>query len=75
MSEGADCLICHRDYGWRCKNSPDGICHYFTQPNGISVNLINGNIDNVQFKKSDNYDPEYESYDWCVYCGMPEERK
>jgi hypothetical protein len=28
MSVGAYCLICDKSFGWRCKESPDGVCHY-----------------------------------------------
>lgn len=28
MTVTASCLICTKSFGWRCKVSPDQICHY-----------------------------------------------
>ena len=69
-SDGATCVFCHRNWGWFCSKSPDNACHYFTEPDG-SVRLINGtNVD-----PPEGHDPEFESYDWCIYCEEPDERK
>ena len=74
MSVSAVCTQCNKYYGWRCKKSPDGVCHYFTQPKGKSVPLIDGTYDNKKFKTK-NYNQEYETEDLCLYCGHPDERK
>ena len=74
MSVFAKCLICGEFFGWRCKESPDGVCHYFTKiVHGIrGVYLLDGtfhtDIPNAP-------DPDYETSDTCIFCGMPDERK
>ena len=55
--------------GWECKNSPDGVCHYYS--NKGTVHLNNGDA----FKLPDDHDKEDESEDCCLFCGQPEERK
>ena len=66
----AVCALCERDWGWYCPESPDHLCHYFA-PNGKVV-LANGEVEEVPVGKED---PKYWSYDYCLYCGQPEERK
>lgn len=78
MSVWADCIDCGQHFGWRCKKSPDGVCHYFTDPRGKAISLINGKqhlINDPQFPLDGTYDPEYETDDCCIFCGHPEERK
>ena len=67
--ESASCDICDESLGWKCPNSPDGVCKYFTY-DGVHVELING--DTVETPK---HDYEYESDDTCLFCGHPDERK
>ncbi len=69
MSEGAHCLICNEGFGWRCKESPDGVCHYFTEDG--KVELITGEL----VSPPPEHDVEYESDDDCLWCGLPDERK
>ena len=69
LSECATCRICGKYHGWRCLKSPDEVCHYFTTQG--KVKLINKQTVNVP----EGHDSEYESYDWCVFCGNPQERK
>jgi len=37
MSVGASCIICGGHFGWRCKVSPDGVCHYHTEDGKIEL--------------------------------------
>jgi hypothetical protein len=71
MSEGADCLVCGEDFSmaWRCKCSPDSVCHYYSKDG--KVKMIDGTL--VDIPKGHN--PEWETDDACIFCGMPEERK
>jgi len=69
MSVNAICTSCGKYFGWRCKISPDFICHY-KSTNG-QIELINGEKIPTQL----DHDPEYESDDCCIFCGDPEERK
>lgn len=78
---GARCKYCDQGsssfyygdkWGWYCPNSPDHQCHYFTQKdsNGKDyIETINGEkvIVNIKHK--------HRSYDYCLFCGEPEERK
>lgn len=73
MSVSAKCSDCGEYFGWRCKESPDSVCHYYTRDG--EVKLINGSIDKELYKTNPDYDPDYESDDICLYCGHPEERK
>lgn len=57
-------------YGWYCPDSPDHLCYYTTNSEG-KIQLHDGTIVNAP----EGHDPKYESYDFCIYCGDPEERK
>ena len=67
MSVHATCDICEEDFGWRCKVSPDGVCHYYLGHDGNKIELIDGS-------KVDPPEGWLDTYD-CIYCGFPEERK
>jgi hypothetical protein len=69
MSEGARCIKCGQHRGWRCKISPDGVCHYHSKDG--CVQLLGGEL----YKLPDSHDFNGESDDWCVFCVMPKERK
>ena len=74
MSESAFCDTCGVHFGWRCKKSPDSVCHYHTE--GGAVDLIEGTPDFFKYRKTGNWTSEdNESDDCCVYCGHPDERK
>ena len=71
---GAYCENCGQDHGWYCPDSPDHTCHYYSQmdENGERfVQLIDGSkhflgLEHLQ---------RWETYDCCLFCGEPEERK
>lgn len=65
MSISSPCEICGRRHGWRCKISPDSVCHYRVT-NG-KVTLLGG--EQVSCAES-KYSGEH-----CVYCGLSSERK
>lgn len=69
MSVSANCQGCHQYFGWRCKKSPDGVCHYYSEDGKIEL------IDNTQVPTPEDHDPDYETDDCCIFCGMPDERK
>jgi len=73
MSVGAWCKGCGVSFGWRCRYSPDGVCHYdsFPKDGKQHIRLINDDL----WPLPEEYDPENESGDWCIFCGHPEERK
>jgi len=75
MSESSRCIHCNTRFGWRCKKSPDGVCHYNSSPNRDGEGRIIYLIDNSRVPVPDGHDHNHESHDWCIYCGMPEERK
>ena len=55
MSVGATCKMCHKSFGWRCKDSPDSVCHYFTTTDrdGVRcVELSDGTLDH-NFPRTD----------------------
>lgn len=65
-SSTATCLSCGEQFGWRCKESPDGVCHTYVDSDG-SITLIDGT--KVKAPADEYYNGD------CVYCGMPDERK
>jgi hypothetical protein len=69
MSEGARCTTCDTYFGWRCKVSPDQVCHYHTEDGKVVL------INNTKVDPPKDHDPEYETYDNCIFCHHPEERK
>ena len=66
------CAVCDTDLGWHCPESPDGVCHYFTEEDGKSVSLMNGETTSVP---DEDHCKSYETYDFCLFCGNPEERR
>lgn len=73
-ADNAFCEICEKDFGWRCPDSPDTVCHYYTkESNGkLVVELVNGV--ELPFTK-EGHKPDFETDDVCLFCGAPEERK
>lgn len=74
MSTGAYCKGCGINFGWRCRYSPDGVCHYnanSAKDGRYSVRLINDDL----WQLPEDHKLEDESSDWCIFCGHPEERK
>jgi hypothetical protein len=75
MSIWARCSICGKDYGhWRCKKSPDSVCHYYSHDDVQStrvIDLLDGKIAPIPT----GHDRRFESEDHCIFCGMPDERK
>ena len=69
MSISARCMICGKYFGWRCKKSPDSVCHHVSFDG--KVVLIDGTLVNIP----KNHKPEQESGNGCIFCGMPDERK
>lgn len=69
MSEGAVCIHCKEDFGWRCKNSPDGVCYYHSD-NGKVWNIFDKQMEVPHY-----HDSRYETSDSCIWCYLPDERK
>lgn len=69
ISETARCLICGECHGWRCKESPDGVCHYRSKDGKVEL------LGNRKCDIPPTHDPSNESDEWCIFCDMPEERK
>lgn len=59
-------------FGWYCPESPDHICHYYSDLDEDEryVDSINGERIVLE-----DYDGKYETSDQCIFCGQPEERK
>lgn len=68
--DSAFCNICELDFGHFCQDSPDNTCHYFTEKEGFIL-LNNGN----KILPPLEHNQKYETYDCCIFCGEPEERK
>jgi hypothetical protein len=71
---GANCKFCGERFdGWFCPDSPDYLCHYHSEKvrNGRYV-VLNGN---KTFRLPITDDARYETYDRCLFCEQPEERK
>ena len=65
------CAICNKNFGWYCPKSPDSTCHYFPIYGTDIVLLENGTTAPIP----DGAKGQPRSYDWCMFCGDPEERK
>lgn len=64
----AHCEVCEASFGWRCKESPDSVCHYFTDDGKIEL------IDGTEIIAPKGHDFEWETEDCCIFCGDPDER-
>ena len=67
---GTSCKLCKQSFGWHCPKSPDHQCHYhvFRYQGVTGILLADGQV--FKMKK-----PRYESFDECMFCGQPQERK
>lgn len=72
----ATCTVCGLDFGWKCPDSPDSVCHYYTTTEDSETFYVEL-IDRTkhQMSKYDLADAEYETDDECLFCGHPDERK
>jgi hypothetical protein len=55
--------------GWKCSESPDGVCHYYSDEGKVEL------IDGSYYSLPENYDADNETDDGCIFCGQPRERK
>lgn len=73
---GAECSICGRDIGWYCPDSPDKICHYFSEKNELDERIITlTNGEEYRISNTCLISEENESPDSCLFCCLPNERK
>jgi ribonuclease HI len=63
------CVVCNEYFGHYCPESPDHVCHYQTHAGKIT--LITGE----EINAPEDHNPNYETWDMCIFCGGPEERK
>lgn len=71
VDSSAYCDICQERFGWFCSDSPDEVCHYYTDSATGLIHLRNG----TTVKPADDHDSRYETHDTCLFCGAPDERK
>ena len=74
--EVGQCKDCKKTFDWYCPDSPDNQCHYYTQdtPEGKGLLFRDGTIMLTKDFPED-WDPDYETDDCCIFCGQPDERK
>ena len=76
---GSECVICDKDLGLWCQESPDNTCHYYSvkepqiydEKPRYAVELVTGEMHILPKYYKDTYETE----DCCIFCGQPEERK
>lgn len=75
----AECELCGEQLGWYCPDSPDHICHYYSEDKIfkdevilLKIRLIN---DEIYLKTANEHYNMFESRDECLFCGEPDERK
>lgn len=66
----AYCKLCNKDLGWRCKESPDQVCHYYNELDNNRLELIDGST--IEVFMGEIHDTFEEC---CLFCGLPDERK
>ena len=72
----AYCEVCNKTFGWKCPESPDHVCYYYTDglKNCVSVvELIDKTIHPLENHTFN--DVQGETEDCCLFCGQPQERK
>ena len=69
LSYNASCVICGSYFGHLCLESPDSVCHYYS--NNGQVELIDG----THVQVPEDHCETFETDDCCIFCGQPEERK
>ena len=73
-NDNARCTICDHEYGWYCPSSPDYSCYYFSSRRK-EQNVIDM-LDGSEFIiVNPDHNPDLESEDQCLFCGLPQERK
>lgn len=68
--ESETCDVCEKHLGWTCPESPDRVCHYYSDDDG-TVKLTSGQSVPVP----EGHNAEFETHDSCIFCHNPEERK
>ena len=66
FTQSAYCYACGECFGWRCKESPDLVCHY--DPSDL---LLDGSLIDEKLIKHEMQDDD----DICIFCGQPDERQ
>jgi hypothetical protein len=74
------CEVCGDEFGWWCPESPDHACHYFSkyegeEPNIRRVVVLRDGKEDSSFLKNKVPATRFESFDFCLYCSKPHERK
>lgn len=76
--DSPQCEKCKEDLGgWYCPDSPDHLCHYFSQKNRAGedvIYLLDGTEVNMK-SINPEHQVKFETDDDCVYCHDPRERK
>lgn len=71
--ESASCADCGLGLGWHCPDSPDHLCHYFSEESSEGPYVeLKGNKKHYLPK---NHDSTFENSDVCLFCHLPDERK
>jgi hypothetical protein len=68
-STTAFCDICGETFGWFCPESPDKVCHCMAECEEDQLCLNDGTCITLSESQLSV------SYDDCVFCGQPDERK
>lgn len=64
------CAICDEFLShWHCDKSPDGCCHYYSDDGEVAL------VDGTKHQLPEDHDIKFESDEFCIFCGEPEERK
>jgi len=80
----AECSVCEKNLGWYCGKSIDHVCHYFSverRGNKRSIKLLDNTYVDVPPRiieegvPPEPHDPDNETDDECLFCGLPEERQ
>jgi ribonuclease HI len=63
------CDKCDEGFGWYCPDSPDHTCYYYSDEGNVTL------IDGTLVPIPETHNSSYESDDYCIFCGSPDERK
>jgi hypothetical protein len=70
----AVCIFCKQNFGWYCHKSPDRTCYYYSdERKGKTVTLKSGQ--KIDLPAEHEAQARWESDDFCLFCGGPDERK
>ena len=75
LDGSARCEMCGEHLGWYCKDSPDRLCHYYTDAAEGSKTRVFRDLGGSYWEMWKDYNWQSEDGQLCIFCRKPKIRK